>query len=76
MDLIFAKSLTLQGFVVGRLEPEYDNEFYDVMPKALAEGKIKWREEIWDGLDKVGDAVIAIQKGLNKAKVVVRVAYK
>jgi hypothetical protein len=44
------------------------------MPKAIAEGKIKWREEVWDGLDRVGDAILAIQEGKNKAKTVVRVA--
>ncbi|KAF9445123.1 alcohol dehydrogenase [Macrolepiota fuliginosa MF-IS2] len=74
LDHIFAKSLTLQGFIVTRLEPEFNEEFYQVMPKAIAEGKIEWREEVWDGLDKVGDAILAVQKGLNKAKAVVRVA--
>lgn len=74
LEQIFAKSLTLQGFIVIRLEAEYDKEFYEVMPKAISEGKIKWREELWDGLHKVGDAVLAIQEGKNKGKIVVRVA--
>ncbi|KXN83392.1 Zinc-type alcohol dehydrogenase-like protein PB24D3.08c [Leucoagaricus sp. SymC.cos] len=74
LDQIFSKSLTVHGFIVIRLEAEYDEEFYEVMPKAIAEGKIKWREEVWEGIDKVGDAILAIQKGENKAKTVVRVA--
>ncbi len=74
MDNIYAKSLTIHGFIVTRLEPEYDREFYEVMPKAIAEGVIQWREEIWDGLDEVGDAILAVQKGTSKAKAVVKVA--
>jgi hypothetical protein len=74
LDQIFVKSLTLQGFIVTRLEAEFDKEFYEVMPKLVAEGKVKWREEVWDGLDKVGHAILAIQQGKNKAKMVVKVA--
>ena len=59
---------------MGMLEAEYRREFYEVMPKAISEGKIKWREEVWDGLEKMGEAILAVQKGENKAKVVVRVA--
>jgi len=74
LDQVFAKSLTIQGFLVGMLEAEYRREFYEVMPKAISEGRIKWREEVWDGLEKMGEAILAVQKGENKAKVVVRVA--
>ncbi|KAL9711377.1 putative secondary metabolism biosynthetic enzyme [Leucoagaricus gongylophorus] len=74
LDQVFAKSLTIQGFLVGMLEAEYRREFYEVMPKAISEGRIKWREEVWDGLEKMGEAILAVQKGENKAKAVVRVA--
>lgn len=57
-----------------RIEHELNEEFYEIIPKAISDGKIKWREEVWDGLDQVGDAILAGQKGTNKAKVVVRVA--
>lgn len=59
-----------------RIEHEFNEEFYEIIPKAISDGKIKWREEVWDGLDRVGDAILAGQKGTNKAKVVVRVAPK
>ncbi|KAF5348458.1 hypothetical protein D9756_009558 [Leucocoprinus leucothites] len=74
LDQIFAKSLNLQGFIVTRLEPEYGEELYEIMPKVISEGKFIWREEIWEGLDKVGDAILAVQQGKNKAEMVVRVA--
>jgi len=74
LDQVFAKSLTIQGFLVDMLEAEYRREFYEVMPKAISEGRIKWREEVWDGLEKMGEAILAVQKGENKAKAVVRVA--
>jgi len=74
LNKIFEKCLDIHGFLVGMLEPEYGKEFYEVMPKMIAEGRIRWREEVWDGLDKVGEAILAVQKGENKAKTVVRVA--
>jgi NADPH-dependent curcumin reductase CurA len=71
---IFAKSLTLTGFLFSRLAPKYQNGFYEVVPALVAEGKIKHREHVWNGLDKVGDAMAAVQKGTNKAKAVIHVA--
>lgn len=64
----------MNGFIATWLAPELDKEFYEVMAKAVAEGAIKWQEEVWDGLPEVGNAILAVQKGSNKAKVVVKVA--
>lgn len=74
MDNVYTKALTMNGFIATWLAPELDKEFYEVMPKAVAEGAIEWREEIWDGLAEVGNAILAVQKGKNKAKAVVKVA--
>jgi NADPH-dependent curcumin reductase CurA len=40
----------------------------------VADGRLKYKEEVWDGLEKAGDAILAIQKGQNKAKLVIKVA--
>lgn len=74
MIQIFANSLTLYGFIVIRLERKYDNEFYEVLPPLVASGQIKHKEEITPGLEKVGDVILSVQKGLNKAKAIVHVA--
>ncbi|GLB39900.1 putative N-terminal domain of oxidoreductase [Lyophyllum shimeji] len=72
--MVVAKSISMNGFIVARLQPKYDAEFYATIPAKLASGELKYTEEIWDGLEKVGDAILAVQKGTNKAKVVIKVA--
>ncbi|KAK7038555.1 NADP-dependent oxidoreductase RED1 [Favolaschia claudopus] len=71
---LIAKSITLHGLLVFRLHHKYDEEFYRTIPAALASGEIKYTEEVHHGLDKIGDAILRIQKGENTAKVVVVVA--
>ncbi|KAJ3544722.1 hypothetical protein NMY22_g2672 [Coprinellus aureogranulatus] len=71
---IVAKSISMHGFIVSRLEHKYDEKFYKEIPKLVAEGKLKYREQVYDGLQKVGDAIADVQKGLNKAKAVIKVA--
>ncbi|KAJ6550185.1 hypothetical protein B0H19DRAFT_1378803 [Mycena capillaripes] len=70
----FAKSLTISGILVFRLQAKYDKEFYLTIPPALASGEIKYTEEVTRGLDKIGDVILRVQKGQNSAKAVVVVA--
>lgn len=71
---IVAKSISMHGFIVSRLEHKYDQRFYQEIPKLVAEGKLKYREHVYEGLKSVGDAILAVQKGENKAKAVIKVA--
>ncbi|TFK33617.1 hypothetical protein BDQ12DRAFT_690946 [Crucibulum laeve] len=71
---VVSKSISMHGFIVSRLEPKYGKEFYETIPHKLASGELKHREHVFDGLDKVGEALLAVQKGTNKAKAVVKVA--
>jgi NADPH-dependent curcumin reductase CurA len=71
---IISNSLTLSGFVTGRLQHKYEQEFYTTVLPKLASGELKYSEEVTKGLDKVGDVILAVQKGTNKAKAVVSVA--
>ncbi|KAG6816652.1 hypothetical protein H0H87_004295 [Tephrocybe sp. NHM501043] len=72
--LVVGKNITLQGFIVGKLEHKYRKEFYATIPKKLASGDLKYTEEVTEGLDKVGHVILRVQKGENKAKAVVKVA--
>ncbi|KAJ6486322.1 hypothetical protein DFH09DRAFT_1004193 [Mycena vulgaris] len=74
IDQIFAKSLSLNGFLTFRLEQKYDAEFYATIPSALASGEIKYREDVTRGLETVGDSILRVQQGKNKGKAVVIVA--
>lgn len=71
---IVAKSISMNGFIVFRLEHKYQEEFYATIPAKVASGKLKYTEEVTEGLDKVGDVILAVQKGQNKAKAVIKVA--
>lgn len=72
--MVIGKSISIQGFIVFRLEEKYVEEFYTTVPAKLASGEIKYTEEIMRGLETVGHAMLAVQKGTNKAKLVVVVA--
>ncbi|KAF8879983.1 hypothetical protein CPB84DRAFT_1792920 [Gymnopilus junonius] len=63
---IFSRSLTMHGFIVNRLEPKYNDEFYKVMPPLVATGKIRHKEDVTRGVEKV--------EGWNNGKAVVHVA--
>ena len=64
----------MNGFIVFDLEPKYDAEFYATIPAKLASGELKYTEEVTKGLDKVGDVIVSVQRGTNKAKAVIEVA--
>lgn len=44
------------------------------MPRLVKEGKLKYKEQVYEGLESVGRAILEVQKGLNRAKAVVKVA--
>ncbi|TFK55594.1 alcohol dehydrogenase [Heliocybe sulcata] len=68
------KQISMHGFVIGFLAAKYEEEFYRVMPELVASGKIQYAEEVTHGLEPVGEALLAVLTGANKAKVVIEVA--
>jgi NADPH-dependent curcumin reductase CurA len=64
--------LKLQGFIV---RDHYDmlDEFYADMSKWIGEGKIKWRETVFEGIENAPKAFLALFKGENIGKMLVRV---
>jgi NADPH-dependent curcumin reductase CurA len=74
IHLTWAKSLTISGILVFHLQDKHDKEFYATIPRAIAAGEIKYREEVSHGLESVGDAILRVQQGRNTAKAVVIVS--
>jgi NADPH-dependent curcumin reductase CurA len=66
--------LKLQGFIV---RDHYDmlDEFYADMSKWIGEGKIKWRETVFEGIENAPKAFLALFKGENIGKMLVRVGF-
>ncbi|EIN10542.1 NAD(P)-binding protein [Punctularia strigosozonata HHB-11173 SS5] len=72
---IIAKRLRIFGLLVGDLEEKYHEEFYhDVVPGLIGGGKIKYTEDIREGLHTTGQGIYDVQTGGNTAKLVIRVA--
>jgi hypothetical protein len=69
---IIGKQLKLQGFIVS---DHFDQlaQFYADMGKWIAEGKIKWKETIVEGLENAPRAFIGLFKGENFGKMIVKV---
>lgn len=64
----------MNGFLVVDLADKYEEEFYKTIPHMLATGQLKYKEDIWRGLEYAGDAILSILKGTNNGKTVILVA--
>lgn len=72
MANMITRALTMQGFTVGA---HWDKlpEFTDRMTAWLGEGKIAYDETIVDGIENTIDAFLAMMRGANTGKMLVRV---
>ncbi len=70
---ILTKRLTLRGFIVTDFAARQPDFLRDVSAW-LREGRIKYREDVVDGLDKAPRALIGLLRGENFGKMLVRVA--
>lgn len=65
--------VTMKGFVATEFFPLME-QFLADMRQWLAEGKLKTRETILDGIEKAPEALIGLFTGLNTGKMLVRLA--
>lgn len=70
---ILSKSLTLRGFINYDLAGQYYADFLREVGAGIADGRIRHREDIVDGLEKAPEAFIGMLDGHNFGKVIVRV---
>jgi NADPH-dependent curcumin reductase CurA len=71
MMMVVSKRLTLRGFIVSD-HGEAAREFYDRASGWLAEGSLKHRETVIDGLDRAVEAFLGLHRGENTGKMLVR----
>ncbi|KAH7913966.1 alcohol dehydrogenase [Hygrophoropsis aurantiaca] len=71
---VVTKSISMNGFIVFGIFPEFADEFYRDIPKWIASGEIKYQEDLTKGLEHTGEAILAVQKGTNHGKSVIVVA--
>jgi NADPH-dependent curcumin reductase len=72
MRAILVNRLTFRGFIV-RDFPEQRPEFEREMSRWVREGKVKYREDVVEGLENAVDAFRRLFKGENFGKLLVRV---
>jgi len=73
MRQILSKRLTIRGFLVFDFAPRIDEFLRDMSPW-LREGRIKYREDVVDGLENAPLGLIGLLRGENFGKRIVRVA--
>ena len=71
--IILTKRLKMQGFIIFDDYAPCFSEFFGQMSSWLWEGRIKYREDIVDGLENAPEAFIGLLKGKNFGKLIIRV---
>ena len=74
MRNIVNQEFKLYGFIVTSLSAKHELAFYRDVPKLVAQGKIKYTEEVTVGLQYAGHALAAMLDGTHKGKSVVLVS--
>jgi NADPH-dependent curcumin reductase CurA len=73
MRAVLTRRLTMRGFIVWDFA-EHEPAFRRDMAQWIREGKVKYREDVVEGLEAAPQAFIGLLKGKNFGKLLVRVA--
>ena len=74
--LIVVKRIKMQGFISSDKlqDPSFAPEFYANVPKWIASGELKVKEDVTKGLEKAAEALVGMFEGKNFGKAVVQIA--
>jgi NADPH-dependent curcumin reductase CurA len=73
MGSILVKRLTFRGYIVTDFFSQQD-DFARDMAQWLAEGRVKYREDVVTGLEKAPRALQGLLRGENFGKLIVKIA--
>jgi NADPH-dependent curcumin reductase len=73
MRQVIAKRLTLQGFINSDFAEAHFGEFIEDVSRWIAEGRVRYREDIVEGLENAPEAFIGMLNGRNFGKALVHV---
>ncbi|MCD1127066.1 NADP-dependent oxidoreductase [Jinshanibacter sp. LJY008] len=71
-SIILKKRIRMQGFIIFNDYAHHFGEFIQQMGQWVAEGKIKYREHLVQGLENAPDAFIGLLKGENFGKLIIQ----
>ncbi len=69
-----AQNVAVHDLFVGNFVADYQDKFLAEASEYVADGRLKYREDRWDGLEKAPDAFAAMLRGDNFGKTVVTVS--
>src|SRR3546814_16026759 len=71
--LVVGKRIRMQGFIVSDHAARRDDFQRDV-GQWIRDGRVKWKETVYEGLDRAPEAFLGLFRGDNFGKMVVRVS--
>jgi NADPH-dependent curcumin reductase len=74
MRLVLTKSLTVRGFIQGEFVKSHTQDFVRDMSGWVADGSVRYREDVVEGLDAAPEAFRGMLTGANFGKLLVRVS--
>jgi hypothetical protein len=72
MLTVLRRSLLIRGFIHSEFVPDYYDEFLEEIGRLVANGEIRYREQIMEGLEAAPSAFIGMLEGRNFGKVIVK----
>ncbi|QUS58362.1 NADP-dependent oxidoreductase [Pseudovibrio brasiliensis] len=73
MGTLLVKKIRMQGFIIFDSFPNLYPKFAADMQQWIAQGKVKYREQMVDGLENAPEAFMGLLEGKNFGKVVIKV---
>ncbi len=73
MGLVLRKSLTVRGFIQSEFTGSHGSDFVRDMTAWIADGSVRYREDVVEGLESVPEAFRGLLTGRNFGKLLVRV---
>ncbi len=73
MRAVLTRSLTLRGFINTEFVAEHYTDFLKTVSAGLADGRIRYREDITEGLENAPAAFMGMLQGKNFGKALVRI---
>ena len=73
MGLVLRQSLTVRGFIQGEFTRSHGRDFVRDMSRWVADGSVRYREDVVDGLDNAPEAFRGLLAGRNFGKLLVKV---
>jgi NADPH-dependent curcumin reductase CurA len=74
MRALLSNRITIRGFLYYDFEKESYDDFLREVSQGVVDGRIRYREDIVDGLESAPQAFIGMLAGRNFGKLLVRVA--